>query len=412
MKCEGLTCVYGEHGEEVIPEETFLLTIPVDVAADAVPSCAVPADAVSCVTNLVRVAGGGAPDATMQTPTVISEHAAGFGIAPGSATTSLSSTQAGAHADLTTSVGFNTVDSKGVVAGNPKEVVDELPTGFGGDLVDTPTCSAALFLREECPIGTQIGIITVTTKGGALVFNEPVYNLAPEPGSIAKFGFLLVSFNVEADLTVRPGDYGLQARFQNIRANANVPFNSSSLTIWGVPTAAIHDAWRWNPKSGSISGEFGLSSSNTQVPFEANPTTCTSEPLQAAISVSSYEEPEAKPAEALMAFGPVAGCDRLGFPSTFTAMPTTTRASAPTGLDVELGVHQTNEDPGGLATSALKKAIVTLPEGMTVNPSAGAGLGACSQEEYEQEALETPVGEGCPSDSKLGSVEYQDACVE
>ena len=45
--------------------------------------------------------------------------------------------------------------------------------------------------------------------------------------------------------------------------------------------------------------------------------------------------------------------------------------------------------PEGLATSALKKAVVTLPEGMTVNPSAGAGLQACSEAEYEAEELES-----------------------
>ena len=319
--------------------------------------------------------------------------------------TAVSSTQAGAHADLTTSIGFDTINNKGVIPGNPKEVVAELPTGFGGDLVDTPTCSAALFLREACSIGTQIGVATVTTNGGASVFIEPVYNLAPEPGDVAKLGFLLVSFNVEADVTVRPGDYGLQARFQNIPALVGAPVNSTSLTVWGVPSATIHDRWRWNPKNGGTSSEYGVSSTNGLVPYLANPTACTSEPVQSSISVRSYENPNQEPpVEALMAFGPFGGCDRLGFPSTFTGIPTTTSASAPTGLNVELGVHQTNEDPEGLATSALKKAVVTLPEGMTVNPSAGAGLAACTQEEFENEKLETPPGMGCPSDSKLGSV--------
>ena len=73
-------------------------------------------------------------------------------------------------------------------------------------------------------------------------------------------------------------------------------------------------------------------------------------------------------------------------------------------MNVELGVHQTNENPEGLAASALKKAVVTLPEGMTVNPSAGAGLGACTREEYEAEALVESPATGCPIESKLGTV--------
>ena len=122
------------------------------------------------------------------------------------------------------------------------------------------------------------------------------------------------------------------------------------------------------------------------------------------ISASSYEEPEGAPVQAQASLGPFGGCDRLGFPSSFAAAPTTTSASAPSGLNVELGVQQTNESPEGLSTSALKKAVVTLPEGMTVNPSAGSGLGACTQAEYEEEALEVSQEKGCPSDSKLGTV--------
>ena len=109
---------------------------------------------------------------------------------------------------------------------------------------------------------------------------------------------------------------------------------------------------------------------------------------------------------------PLNDCDRLGLMSTFTAVPTTTSAYAPTGLNVELGVHQTNENPEGLAASALKKAVVTLPEGMTVNPSAGVGLGACTRGEYEAESLETPVGVGCPIESKLGTVHIKTPALD
>ena len=99
------------------------------------------------------------------------------------------------------------------------------------------------------------------------------------------------------------------------------------------------------------------------------------------------------------------GCDRLSFPAAFTAEPTTDLAEAPTGLDVNLSVKQTYENAEGLATSTLNKAIVTLPEGITVNPSAGAGTGACTLAQYSEEALEEAAGRGCPNDSKLGTVE-------
>jgi uncharacterized repeat protein (TIGR01451 family) len=415
LNCEGLTCVYTGS---VVPDETLALTVPVDVSNSPPRSCEEPETA-SCVTNVVRVSGGGAPDATMETPTVISREPARFGIAPGSATTVLSSTQAGAHADLTASVGFNTVDDTGTLAGAPKEVVVDLPRGFAGDLVDTPNCPLALFALQECPIGTQIGVTTLTLRlngsGHIAVYTEPVYNLAPEPGDVAKLGFLAVAFDIQGDVTVLPpgsgsDEYGIQTRFQNI-PGTGAALDSTSVTIWGVPTDPIHDPWRWNRKTGSTSSEFGVSSDNARVPYLSNPTSCSGEPLGVPISSDSWGPPqEVSDEEPTLAA--LSDCDRLAFPSILTAEPTTALASAPTGLDFEVAVSQTYENPEGLATSELQKSVVTLPEGMTVNPSAGVGLGACTPAQYAEEKLETPAGGGCPSDSKLGSVKIQAPAIK
>ena len=405
LSCQGRTCVYNGV---VLPDETLVMTIPVDVELQAAP----------VVDNLVTVSGGGAPDASMVTATEVSAEQAHFGIAPGSVTTALSSVQAGAHADLTTSIGFNTINDEGTLAGVPKETAIDLPPGFAGDLVDTPTCSAALFLREECPIGTQVGIITLTLSGHVQVYTEPIYNLAPEPGDVEKLGFTAIAFQVQGDVSIAPvrigpGEYEYRAQvfFQDIKDTGGVGLDSVSATVWGVPTEAVHDPWRWNPKNGGLSGEFGVSSDNTRVPYLSNPTTCSGQPLQVAFSSVSWEEEESthKLAEAQeqAQTGPLVGCDRLALPSTFTAQPTTTQASSPSGLDVENGVSQTYENPEGLASSEVQKAVVTLPEGMTINPSAGAGLGSCTLAEYEAEELETPLGAGCPSDSKLGTVKVQ-----
>ena len=102
-----------------------------------------------------------------------------------------------------------------------------------------------------------------------------------------------------------------------------------------------------------------------------------------------------------MPFGPIVGCDRLSMPASFTAEATTERAESPTGLNVNLGVKQTYENAEGLASSTLNRAVVSLPEGMTINPSAGAGLAACSLAEYEEEGIVEGAG-GCPNESKLG----------
>lgn len=119
FSCIARTCTYAGV---VPPDETLTFTFPVDVATNPPLSCAgAPIGAVGCVRNVVRVSGGGAPDASMSTETRISEHPASFGISPGGASTALSSTQAGAHPDLTTSIAFNTQERLGALAGDPKD---------------------------------------------------------------------------------------------------------------------------------------------------------------------------------------------------------------------------------------------------------------------------------------------------
>ena len=344
----------------------------------------------------------------MSTPTTISAKPAGFGLSVGGMTTALSSTQAGAHPDITTSTAFNTVSLAGALAAEPQEIVDDLPTGFAGDLVDTPTCPPIDLSLGTCPIDTQIGVTTLTTLFAATPLSqetEPVYNLSPNPGEVAKIGFSVAGdFNVQGDVAVRPGDYGLRVVFHNIN-DTIVEFDGASLTVWGVPADSVHDPWRWKPEGTPPNGSFGASAKVALAPYFTSPTACEGE-LESVLSARSWQAPGISVSER-MPFGPIVGCDRLGLPATFVAEPTTERADAPSGLNAELAVHQTYENAEALATSTLRKAVVTLPEGMTVNPSAGSGLGACSIAQYEQEALQESAGNGCPNDSKLGTVSIE-----
>jgi uncharacterized repeat protein (TIGR01451 family) len=398
FKCALTTCTFTGS---VVPEDTLVLTFPVDVLSSSE----------QVVTNVVRVAGGGALDASMRAPTAISNAAAGFGLSPGGETTALSSSQAGAHPDITTSIAFNTVNYKGSLAQEPKDLITEEPPGFAGDLVDTPACAPAQFQRTECPIGTQVGVTTIAVL--ALNDNVPhietdaVYNLSPNPGEVAKFGFNVIGeIGIQGNVSVRPGDYGLRVAFHNTN-EVIAQLDAVSLTVWGVPAAKIHDTWRWKPhtsgKSGGLEEGFGEASSLFPVPYFTNPTSCEGRQFAAVFSVDSWEDP-ASFVGAEMPFGPIVGCDRLSLPASFAAEPTTENAGAATGLDVSLGVKQTYENAEGLASSTLNKAVVTLPEGMTVNPSAGAGLAACTLAEYAEEALEEAAGRGCPNESKLGTV--------
>jgi hypothetical protein len=392
--CVLATCTYTGV---VVPDQTLVVAFPVDVAEDAPAS----------VTNVVRVSGGGALDAVRETPTTISAEHAGFGISPGGSTTSLSGVQAGAHPDLTTSIAFNTIDAQGTLAGNPKNTIDDLPPGFAGaDLADTPTCTDAQFVEERCPVDSQVGITTLTlhfppepNHQFIPVYMDPVYNLTPSAGQAAKFGFVVAKIiPVEGAIYLR-GDYGVRAVFENI-SQSLAELGNVSLTIWGVPSAPDHYPIR---EEAPPNAPRGALEEIPQIPFFTSPTSCGTESLRAQFTVDSWQEPESD-AVASMPFGPIVGCDHLAMEPSLTAEPTTTSAESPTGLDVTIKIPQSYNNPEGLATSHLKKAVVTLPEGMTLNPSAGSGLEGCTPAQFEEEAVESAVGGGCPNTSKLGTV--------
>jgi hypothetical protein len=405
--CGTRSCVYGKVVEA---DDTLIITFPVNVASTPPATCPVPAGAVSCVTNVVRVSGGGAVAAAVEVPTVVAAGPAPFGISPGGVSTSLSSPQAGAHPDLTTTLAFNTATREGALSGAFKDTVDDLPPGFALNLADAPTCPDALFLQQECPVGSQVGVTTISVigplKGPQL---EPVFNMAPGPGKVAKIGFTVAGdFFVEGDISVRPGDYGGRATFYSATQGLT-EVNNVSLTIWGVPADPEHDALRWHPGpvGSRPNGRFGTSSDAALVPFFTNPTTCTVAPLTADLSSDSWEGPGLFTTPTSTPIGPIIGCDRLSMAPTITADATTVAADAATGLDVVTTIPQTYDNPAGLATSTLRDAVVRLPPGMTVNPSAGAGLGACTTEQFGQEGAEVVAGQGCPNDSKLGTVSIQ-----
>jgi hypothetical protein len=77
-----------------------------------------------------------------------------------------------------------------------------------------------------------------------------------------------------------------------------------------------------------------------------------------------------------------------------------TQSDLPDGITAELTVPH-NPLPTELDSSQLRTAIVTLPEGMTLNPSAASGLKACTP---AQIGIGTRNAVACPGESKLGEV--------
>jgi hypothetical protein len=105
----------------------------------------------------------------------------------------------------------------------------------------------------------------------------------------------------------------------------------------------------------------------------------------------------------------------MAFSPSITAEPTTKAASSPTGLDFSLDVRDEgldNPSEEAIANADIEKTEVTLPEGMSVNPSIADGLEVCSEAQLARETAFSAPGSGCPEASKIGSVEVETPLLE
>lgn len=88
------------------------------------------------------------------------------------------------------------------------------------------------------------------------------------------------------------------------------------------------------------------------------------------------------------------------FEPGFSLKAETTQSDQPDGVTTELTLPH-DPSPSGIDSSQLKEASITLPEGMTLNPSAAHGLEACTPAQIGI-GSRNPVK--CPAGSKIGTV--------
>ena len=113
------------------------------------------------------------------------------------------------------------------------------------------------------------------------------------------------------------------------------------------------------------------------------------------------------------ASGPLTDCEHLSFQPKPTARLSSDRTTTPSGFDFTLEGNSSGLlDPNARAGSQVRNVSVGLPEGLTVNPSVGAGLGVCTKAEFAAEGIATPPGAACPNASTLGHVTVETPLVE
>jgi hypothetical protein len=341
-----------------------------------------------------------------------------FEILPGSFKITPSTLQAGAHADLTFTFDF-AHNGQEQTFNDLKDTVINLPAGFMGNAnkFSFPTCTDAQLVgknagQPECPPGSQVGTISLdlTFRNKPVLSTFPIYYMEVTSfGVTAELGFDAFIITQTIPITVRPEDSGITSVTPDIQDTSEP--HHVSVTIWALPAATEHDSERGRAcyeqsELDVATCKGGGEEANVRVaPFLANPTSCGI--FTATMSADSWEELLALPSTASTEIGPISGCERVHFDPSIKVQPTTDSAESPSGLDVSLEVPQTWEDPNTLATSNLKDTRVALPEGYTVNPSAGSGLAGCSPAQYEAETFSSLPGAGCPPESKLGTVSIE-----
>jgi hypothetical protein len=409
------------------------------------------------VVNTVAASGGGAGTAIARDPTTIAP-AIPFGIQ--SFTTSVTEslgrpfTQAGGHpfAANATFVFNSTVDDGGILqtaGGTPKDVETELPAGFIGNPQSATKCTAAQVQQQAaiglgnaptaCPSSAIVGFVSVVLDstpiehGIATLFGNKsletywVYNLEPSPGHPAAFGFVASAFfalnatlrsdgdygvNLGDSESGRAGSHGLQALSLTLCSYGTTGHANEGLTLNEPATAACAA-----PRSGAA-------------PFLTLPSQCTGSAPVTTLRADTYQDPAAYVLTSaytgadLLDGAPsateslVTGCDHLQFQPDVGFGPSpgseggTAQADEPTATTFVLQVPQTNE-AGVNATPELKDVTVTLPEGMTVNPSAADGLQPCTYAQFGLGSTVEPAQPAaCPLASQVGTVKVVTPLLE
>jgi hypothetical protein len=370
-------------------------------------------------------------------------------------------TQAGGHPyEAWTAFELNRVvnDDERFIAdgGTLRNVRVDLPPGLIGNPTAVPQCPATRRIAfpidqtqgtdpdKLCPPASVVGLALITiAEADSQVSHLPalVFNMEPPPGVAARFAFNYFGSQADIEATVRAdGEYAVTVRARNavnITAVLGV-----RVGLWGDPADPIHDTQRCLGL-GEANIEFGLpprcdaDGDEPGTPYGPNPfpahlphkafltlpTSCTPPGVgvETKLHVESWD-PSSAPADASFishlppgyhgeldsdpsTWGPPqgpTGCDELPFDPSFSAQPDSVQPDSPSGLRVNLGFPQEGlDDPEGLATAHLRTARVTLPEGMTINPSAASGLEACTDAQVGFNAV-SPVS--CPDASKIATV--------
>lgn len=287
---------------------------------------------------------------------------------------------------------------------------------ISGETFHVPLCTPATKVGEEevtlvtdeenFPFpGTPRGfVIPPTAENGTKV---AVYNLQPNPGEPALFGFVVG---------------GEEEVFLETEVAWESDFHES-FTIKLPPSGRQPAA---KPLATLISRLINFGATTGDGTYINNPTTCF-DPSQFEhlystwFRAESYGEPDpnfpfgSTPVEAKVesSSGELIqqeGCESVPFEPGVEVEPGTKEIDSPAGPTVNTTLEYLTGAESEQQESHLRKAVETLPAGMGLNPSGAQGLKACTDAQFKK-GVRT-FGNECPAESKVGTVEIESPPLE
>ncbi len=291
-------------------------------------------------------------------------------------------------------------------AEDPKDAYVRTPLGFLGN----PAAAAYGSPLGEASIGV-LGTVPNLGPGGATLIN-----VAPDYGSPAQFfmDFVATPITLQAILHPRTDSYAITV---GSRDALKAAVTGVRVRFFGVPAQHF--------------------SGGSEVPFLSNPGNCSEAEPTWKLFASTWTHPASflpgglpdpsnpEWVKATVTTPPVVGCDDPALTSQFAQTGLgvkplqgagATQADSPTGLAVDLDFPQSNDptdpnntdfDPSIPQAPQPKDITVTLPAGVSINPSSAGGLGACSDlassPAGDQVHYDTTQPVKCPDASKIGS---------
>ncbi len=335
-------------------------------------------------------------------------------------------TQAAGHPDFgITNFAFN-AHSAGLAEepdGHVRDARVDLPPGLAVNPEAVPACSEEAIQKLSCPANTQVGEdeaigtaeLTLGVKS-TVTESFPVFNVEHRPGEPARFAVevksstlalaesvtkhhLQSAIYLEGSISwhheepesknagVTSGDYHEFFTIEEIPQEPELI--KSKLIFWGVP----HD-------------HNAAAPDNAFITMPSSRDAC-SRPQTTWLHVDSYENAGsfiADPTETRLENGTpltATGCGALAFDPSLAVKADVAAPDQPDGATVDLHIPQTTTEPAKPDSPDVQSAEVTLPEGMTLNPSAAHGLQACTN---AQIGLGSDHPVECPAASKIGTV--------